>query len=164
MPSFFRTSASFICWWGTYWEIPIQNLRCGSNFDVITAILITHYLEYQDRVASIQNCYNALKENGLFFTVENFAPSNDVFKTLYLERWKNYQYRSGKGEEECQNHILRYNTEYFPITIKEQIHVMQKCGFQNVEIFWCFYMQVGIVGIKTHSRKATKQDGKSKNL
>lgn len=129
-------------------ETSIQNLEYNSDFDVITAILITHYLEYEDRVTSIRNCYNALKKNGLFFTVENFAPVNDVFKTLYMERWKNYQYKNGKSEEECQSHMLRYNTEYFPITITEQIRVLQKCGFKNVEIFWCSYMQVGILGIK----------------
>lgn len=129
-------------------ETSIQNLEYNSDFDVITAILITHYLEYEDRVTSIRNCYNALKKNGLFFTVENFAPANDVFKTLYMERWKNYQYKNGKSEEECQSHMLRYNTEYFPITITEQIRVLQKCGFKNVEIFWCSYMQVGILGIK----------------
>ena len=129
-------------------ETSIQNLEYNSNFDVITAILITHYLEYEDRVTSIRNCYNALKKNGLFFSVENFAPANDMLKILYMKRWKNYQYKNGKSEEECQNHILRYNTEYFPIPITEQIRVLQKCGFENVEIFWCSYMQVGILGIK----------------
>ena len=129
-------------------ETLIQNLQYGSDFDVITAILIVHYLKYEERIASIRNCYNALKKNGLFFTVENFASNNDMFKRLYLERWKNYQYENGKGEEECQSHILRYNTEYFPVTIMEQMHVLQECGFKNVEIFWCSYMQVGILGIK----------------
>lgn len=131
-----------------FWETPIQNLRCDSDFDVITAILITHYLAYPDRIASIQNCYNALKENGLFFTVENFAPNHDIFQRLYLERWKNYQYKNGKGKEDCQRHIQRYQTAYFPITIMEQIHILQKCGFKYVEIFWCSYMQVGILGMK----------------
>lgn len=129
-------------------EIPIQKLQYDSDFDVITAILITHYLKYKDRITGVRNCYNALKKNGLFFTVENFAPNNEIFKGLYLERWRNFQFKNGRSKEECQSHILRYNTQYFPITIMEQMHVLQKCGFKNVEIFWCSYMQVGILGIK----------------
>lgn len=129
-------------------EIPIQGLQYDSKFDVITAILLNHYLRYEDRITSIKNCYNALKVNGLFFTVENFAPNNDVMKTLYLERWKIYQQNKGKNEKECESHIHRYNTAYFPITIMKQIHLLQECGFENVEIFWCSYMQVGILGIK----------------
>lgn len=129
-------------------EIPIQGLQYDSKFDVITAILLNHYLRYEDRITSIKNCYNALKKNGLLFTVENFAPNNDVMKNLYLERWKIYQYNNGKDEKECEKHIRRYNTEYFPITIMEQLHLLQECGFENVEVFWCSYMQVGILGIK----------------
>lgn len=132
----------------SFWETPIQEIQYDSEFDVITAILITHYLSFADRIAGIRNCYNALKKDGLFFTVENFAPNHEIFKTLYLERWKNYQRGNGKNEAECQSHMLRYHTEYFPITIMEQIHVLQKCGFKNVEIFWCSYMQVGILGMK----------------
>lgn len=129
-------------------EISIQNLQFDSDFDIITAVLVTHYLKYEDRIVSIRNCYNALKKNGMFFTVENFAPNNDIFKRLYLERWKNFQRENGKSEEECESHILRYNTEYFPVTIMEQMQVLQKCGFNNIEIFWCSYMQVGILGMK----------------
>ncbi len=129
-------------------EIPIQGLLYNSKFDVVTAILLNHYLTYEDRIISVKNCYNALKKNGLLFTVENFASDHDVIKKLYLERWKAYQYNNGKDEKECEKHIQRYNTEYFPITITEQIHLLQECGFENVEVFWCSYMQVGILGIK----------------
>lgn len=71
-----------------------------------------------------------------------------MHKSLYLERWKHYQYMNGKSEEECEKHILRYNIKYFPVTIKEQIKILNKCGFKNAEIFWCSYMQVGILAIK----------------
>lgn len=129
-------------------EMSAQGLQYHAEFDVVTAILLHHYFSYEDRLVSIKNCYKALKKNGFLFTVENFAPSNDRIKNLYLQRWKSYQYNNGKSEKECQEHILRYNTEYFPIPIQEQIEIFRKCGFENVEIFWCSYMQVGILGIK----------------
>lgn len=129
-------------------ETSIQNLRYDSEFDVVTAVLLNHYFKYENRISNIKNCYNALRKNGLFFTVENFAPSSDRMRALYLERWRKYQRKNGKSEKECQNHMLRYNTKYFPITIAEQIEIFQKCGFEEVEIFWCSYMQVGIWGIK----------------
>lgn len=148
-PQMLRIAKEHICSPSVeFLEIPIQGLQYDSKFDVITAILLNHYLKYEDRITSIKNCYNALKKNGLFFTVENFAPNDDVIKSLYLERWKIYQYNNGKEKKECEKHIQRYNTEYFPITIMEQIHLLQESGFKNVEIFWCSYMQIGILGIK----------------
>ncbi len=129
-------------------EKSVQKIDYISEFDVITAILVNHYLSYEERLISVKNCYNALKKDGLYFTVENFAPDNEVHKSLYLERWKHYQYMNGKSEEECEKHILRYNIKYFPVTIKEQIKILNKCGFKKAEIFWCSYMQVGILAIK----------------
>ncbi len=32
---------------------------------------------------------------------------------------------SGKSEEECEKHILRYNKKYIPVTIKEQIKILK---------------------------------------
>lgn len=69
-------------------EALLQNLQYDADFDVVTAILITHYLAYEERIAGIRNCYKALKKNGLFFTVENFAPGSDMLKRLYLKMWK----------------------------------------------------------------------------
>lgn len=80
-------------------ETLIQNLQYDSDFDVITAILITHYLKNEEKIASIRNCYNALKKNGLFFTVENFAPNNDMFRRLYLERWKSISAKMEKAKK-----------------------------------------------------------------
>lgn len=37
-------------------EIQIQELQYDSKFDVITAILLNHYLRYKDRITSIKNC------------------------------------------------------------------------------------------------------------
>ena len=53
---------------------------------------------------------------------------------MYLERWKHYQYINGKSKEEYEEHISRYNKTYFPVTIKEQIKILNKCGFKNAEI------------------------------
>ena len=80
--------------------------------------------------------------------VDLFPSAQTTRFRYYDDDGQTYQYENGKSEEECQRHVLRYNTEYFPVTIMEQIHVLQECGFKNVEIFWCSYMQVGILGIK----------------
>lgn len=129
-------------------KLPIEEVNYDSQFDVITAILVNHYMIYEERRIAVRNCYHALKEKGIFITFENFAPCDEAMKNLYLKRWKKYQYSKGKSIEECEKHLSRYNTEYFPITIQEQIKILRDCGFMGVEIFWCSYMQVGILARK----------------
>lgn len=126
-------------------NLPIEEINYDSQFDVITSILVNHYMTCKERMIAVRNCYHALKEEGIFITFENFAPCDEAMKTLYLKRWKKYQYSKGKSIKECEKHLSRYNTEYFPITIQEQIKMLRDCGFMSVEIFWCSYMQVGIL-------------------
>lgn len=129
-------------------NLPIEEINYDSQFDVITSILVNHYMTCKERMIAVRNCYHALKEEGIFITFENFAPCDEAMKTLYLKRWKKYQYSKGKSIKECEKHLSRYNTEYFPITIQEQIKILRDCGFMSAEIFWCSYMQVGILARK----------------
>ena len=131
-----------------FFKLPIEEVNYDSQFDVITSILVNHYMTYKERMIAVRNCYQALKEEGTFITFENFEPCDEAMKNLYLKRWKKYQYSKGKSIEECEKHLSRYNTEYFPITIQEQIMILRNCGFMGVEIFWCSYMQVGILARK----------------
>lgn len=133
-------NSEFIC--------DIQNRAYVDEFDVITAIQVNHYLRIDERKAALQKCYEALKNNGLFISFENFAPFTELGKSIYLEKWKRYQMKQGKSFEECQKHINRYGKDYFPISLSENMKLMQNCGFRVVEILWLSNMQVGLWGIK----------------
>lgn len=126
----------------------IQELVYKEEFDVITTIQVNHYLKWEDRVLALQNCYRALKQNGVFITFENFAPSSETIKNIFLKRWKNYQIKNGKSEKESEQHINRYGVEYYPISIYDHVDVMKQCGFEYVEVFWISYLQIGLLGIK----------------
>lgn len=126
----------------------VQKLDYTNEFDVITAIQVNHYLHKDERITALQKCYDALKDNGLFISFENFAPFTDLGKSVYLEKWKRYQMKQGKSLEECNEHIKRYGKDYFPISISEHIQRMKNCGFRSVEILWLSNMQVGFWGVK----------------
>lgn len=139
-----KISSSYV----EFLKIPIKEINYDLQFDVIISILINHYLAYEERLIAVKNCYNALKEEGIYITFENFAPCDGTMKKLYLKRWEKYQYSKGKSIKECEEHLSRYDIEYFPITIQEQIRILKMCGFRSIEIFWCSYMQVGILARK----------------
>lgn len=129
-------------------KLPMEGIDYDSQFDVISSILVNHYLSYEERMIAVRDCYHVLKEEGIYITFENFAPCDETMKKLYLKRWEKYQYSKGKSIKECEEHLNRYGTEYFPITIQEQIGILKECRFRNIEIFWCSYMQVGILARK----------------
>ncbi len=127
------------------------DIGCGTGkmgSVVITAIQVNHYLRIDERRIALKKCYEALKDNGVFISFENFAPFTNLGKYVYLEKWKKYQMKQGKSFEECQKHINRYEKDYFPISLSENLEQMRNCGFKAVEILWLSNMQVGLWGIK----------------
>lgn len=124
------------------------DLKYLNTFDVVTSIQVNHYFNFDDRIKSVQNSYNALKCDGVFITFENFMPFSSIGRDISLNRWKNYQISNGKSVKDSTNHISRCNQDYFPITITQHLDILKSCGFKVVEILWVSYMQIGFYAIK----------------
>lgn len=134
-----------------------QELSYKEEFDVITAIQVNHYGTLDDeRAKAVQNSYNALKNDGIFITFENYSLYSNVGETLYLRRWQNYQMQQGKSMESSREHVGRYGKDYYPISISEHMEVMKAGGFNVVEILWVSYLQVGLLGIKTWEQENSR--------
>jgi tRNA (cmo5U34)-methyltransferase len=115
---------------------------------VITAVQCHHYLRPAERCRAVQACYDALEDRGLFVTVENIAPWTEQGTRIVLERWKRYQMHMGRSEKVVDDHLTRFGTKYFPVTVDEHIRLMTEAGFQAVELFWLSQLQAGFYGIK----------------
>ena len=125
-----------------------ENLEFSNRFDVVTAIQSHHYFDRATRETAVQNCFNALKPGGIFICFENTAPFTERGKDLLLKRIEAFGLAAGRTPDEVRSHSARYNTEYFPITIKEHLELLEKTGFAVCELFWHSYMQSGFYAIK----------------
>lgn len=121
----------------------------GENeFDVITAIMVHHYLNIKDRIKATANCWRLLKSSGVYVTFENIRPESDKMIDYQLDRWMNFQLLEGRSKKEVSEHKKRFQTKYFPIKVCEHFKLLKFTGFKIVEIFWLSYMQAGFFCIK----------------
>ena len=126
-----------------------QSIDCeDSTFDVITAIQCHHYSDKETRKSAVKNCFRMLKPNGVFITFENILPFTEKGVEIALKRWGSFQMRHGRSQQEVIDHVKRFNTEYFPITIFEHMDLLKEAGFSIAEILWASYMQAGFYAIK----------------
>ena len=116
--------------------------------DVITAIQCHHYLSREGRAKATGVCYNLLKEGGVYVTFENIRPLTEEGIIIGKRYWGNFQLTYGRTEEEIKEHLERFDTEYFPITVEEHLKLLRETGFRTVELFWYSYMQAGFYCIK----------------
>ena len=129
-------------------NISSQELDYKNKFDIVTAVQSHHYLNVDERKKAVRNCYDALKEDGIFVVFENIAMSTEKSERLAIERWKNYMIAHGRSVEQTENHIKRRGTELFPITIEEHIELLREIGFKSVDLLWSSYLQAGFFAIK----------------
>lgn len=129
-------------------NISSQELDYKNQFDIVTAIQSHHYLNADERKKAVRNCYDALKEGGIFVVFENIAMSTEKSERLAITRWKNYMLAHGRSEEQTENHMKRRGTELFPITIEEHIRLLREIGFKSVDLLWSSYLQAGFFAIK----------------
>lgn len=113
----------------------IRELNYANEFDVVTAIQVNHYFEWEDRITAVKKCFNALKNGGIFISFENFAPYSNIGEKLFLDRWRSYQLNHGRSRRECEQHIGRYKREYFPITLFEHTNVMKNADLPMRKYF-----------------------------
>ena len=118
------------------------------KLDVITAIQSHHYMDREGRVKAVKNCYNLLKQDGVYVTFENTRPFTKAGVEFAKNYWRNFQISHGKNSEDVEAHLARFDVEYFPITVEEHRSVLEGVGFRVVELLWFSYMQAGFYCIK----------------
>ena len=125
-----------------------QDLTFDSEFDVVTAVQCHHYLQPEQRRSAVQNCFRALKSNGVFVTFENVKMTADESDRIALKRWEGFLSDHLKDPEKVAHHINRRGVEVFPVTIEEHIKLLRECGFKSVDVLWTSYLQAGFWAVK----------------
>jgi tRNA (cmo5U34)-methyltransferase len=107
-----------------------------------------HYLRPEQRQTAVKCCFDLLAPDGIFITFENIYPDSEKHLEISLQRWKEFQLSQGRSIKIVEQHLDRFNKEYFPIRISDHIELLTECGFGVAELFWYSQMQAGFYAIK----------------
>lgn len=129
-------------------NIALQMMTFDSEFDVVTAVQSHHYLKPDERKTAVENCFRALKDNGVFITFENIRMTTEDSDKIALKRWENFLSDHLKDPDIVKMYIDRRGVEVFPITIEEHIKLLREAGFKSVDVLWTSYLQAGFWAIK----------------
>ena len=116
--------------------------------DVITTIQSHHYLSKEDRIKVTKVCFDLLDEGGIYVTFENIRPMTEIGVAIGKRYWKRFQLSRGRDPETVENHLKRFDTMFFPITVEEHLSLLRKIGFNVVELLWYSCTQAGFYCVK----------------
>ncbi|MFB3763672.1 MAG: class I SAM-dependent methyltransferase [Methanotrichaceae archaeon] len=118
------------------------------SFDVITAIQSHHYLSKDDRIKATRVCYDLLNKGGMYVTFENIRPFTEIGTKIGKRNWEIFQLSKGRDPETVGNHLKRFDTMFFPLTVEEHLSILRGTGFKAVELLWYSCLQAGFYCIK----------------
>ncbi len=120
----------------------------GEELDIVTAIQSHHFMAGDERAKATKTCFDLLERGGVYVTFENVRPMTPQGIAIGKEYWKSFQLAKGRDAATVENHLSRFDSEYFPITIMSHLSLLRNTGFSSSEILWYSYMQAGLYAIK----------------
>jgi len=125
----------------TTWRVDFlcQDIRAFNlegEFDVIVSGFSLHFLSPDEKEEILRKCLALLKDGGMFMDSEAvLLPSEKVYN-MYMEKWKDFMRSNGFSDEEIGSHILKFLKDVKPMTVDNQLGLMRKAGFRDVECYF----------------------------
>ena len=121
----------------------------GQNaYDVVTSVLVNHYLDGEERTAAYARAYDALRAGGLYLFFENYDPETAEERARLRAEWIDFQKGKGKSAQQAEEHLARWSRAYFPKKLSVLIPLLRQVGFARTEIFCRSCLQIGIFAEK----------------
>ena len=114
------------------------------KYDLVISANAIHHLDFMQKTALFSKIYKELKPGGLFLNIDAVHPSSAHSEEIQFELWRNWinetLERNGKGSEigtyDNIPSVYKSNPEDKPSGLWDQLQVLGKCGFRDVD---CFY-------------------------
>ena len=119
-----------------------------SNASVVTAILTLQFIPKRKRQSVINKIYNGLNDGGALIIIEKVIGSNARFDEMFIELYHDFKLKQGFSEGEVFSKSRAIRGVMQPNTVSENIKLLDKAGFKDIDIFfkWCNF--VGMIAIK----------------
>ena len=118
------------------------------NASFIISILTLQFIPRRKRIQVIKKAYKGLNEGGALVIVEKVIGNNAVFNEMFIELHHDFKLSNGLSEKEVFAKSRAIRGIVCPNTMQENIDILKKVGFSDIDIFfkWCNF--AGIIAIK----------------
>jgi tRNA (cmo5U34)-methyltransferase len=133
-----------------------HQLRCADlnkaidleNASVVILNLTLQFIRPLYRDQLIAAIYRGMVPNGCLIVVEKVLGESSTFNRLFIQHYYEMKKRHGYTEMEIAQKREALENVLIPYRLKENEELLQRAGFQHVDVFFKWYNFCGIIAIK----------------
>lgn len=135
---------------GNY-QLEVKDLDQGAqveNASVVLMILMLQFIRPLHRDRLIADICRGLTPKGCLILVEKVLGEDSTFNRLFIEHYYEMKKRNGYSEMEIAQKREALENVLIPYRLEENKELLQRQGFQHVDIFFKWYNFSGIIAMK----------------
>ncbi len=130
------------------------------KYDFVYSANAIHHLDLVGKSKLYRKIFNELKPGGLFLNIDPVTASSEKSETWQFKMWQDWMnetlhqkgFKSDTGKYDNVPYRYKSNEENKPSSLSDQLELLGRIGFQNVDCFYKFSV-IAIFG-------GTKQEGR----
>lgn len=132
-------------------ELRVGDLNQGveiSNACVVFMTLTLQFIRPMRREVLLESIYRGMNDRGALIIVEKVLGENSTFNRLFIKHYYEYKKRNGYSELEIAQKREALENVLIPYHHTENLQLLRKVGFEQIDTFFKWYNFCGIVAIK----------------
>lgn len=118
------------------------------NANIITSVLTLMFIPINKRQGMVDKCYEALNSGGAFLLVEKVVGNSVKINEIWSELYHEIKLENGVSAEGVFKKSKAIRGVLKPLSVEENIEILKKSGFNEVDIFIKWGSFVGFIAIK----------------
>ena len=125
----------------------IENVRL-QNCDLIISHYTLQFIRQNLRLSILKKFYKNLSLGGAFIIFEKIHGNNPRFEKIFSDLLTDFKLKNNFSDEEIVNKNKAIRGVLNPLSINENLNLLRKAGFKNLQIIYHNINFAGILGIK----------------
>jgi len=129
-------------------DLANNNQYYFKNASLITSVLTLQFIPEHFRQNIINNIYDGLNKGSAFILVEKVLGSTSKIESIWHSMYHDIKLQNGLSKEHIFDKSISIRGVMNPITLEENLTMLQNAGFKEQEVFFKYGNFVGILAIK----------------
>lgn len=123
----------------SFWLGDIRDFDYSGKYDMILSSLVLHHIEKKDKPEFYLKLFHALRNGGVFYSIDIFLSPSSHLQKLYIDKWKLFMRTNGLPSKKVNEMIARHYREDRPVVFEDELSIMRKAGFRRIDVIFKRY-------------------------